>query len=332
MRFPLQLNVSLTKHIISNTMRGEKRFPLVLMLEPLHKCNLACMGCGRIREYKDTLDKMMTLDECVSAVEECGAPVVSICGGEPLIYPEIGELVSELLSMKRHIQFCTNALKLSASLDKFKPTPYLTFNISIDGLRETQELTRGRKGIFDIQTKAIEDAKQRGFRVVINTTLYKETEVEEIEELFGMLTGLGVDGFLVTPGFSYGEVENDMFLDREATLDKFRRIAAMADRFRFVNTPLYLKFLKGERDLDCTPWGTLTVNPMGWKAPCYLITDSHYGSYREMMENVDWDRFIHRRDPRCKNCMMHSSVEATAVKEVGKSFSDMFEMVRWNLS
>ena len=332
MRHPLQLNISMAKYLIKNKLSGVKRFPLVLMLEPLHLCNLACVGCGRIREYKDTLQDMMTVEQCVDASKECGAPVVSICGGEPLIYPEIGPLVRELVRIKRHIQLCTNALRLSDSLDKFKPSAHLTFSISIDGLEKTQEVTRGRKGIFDIQMKAIADAKARGFRVMTNTTLYKETDVHEVEELFGRLTALKVDGLLVTPGFSYDVVQKDIFLDRKESMDKFRYVSKLADRYRFVNTPLYMSFLAGERHLNCTPWGSVTVNPQGWKGPCYLITDRHYSSFRGLMDNTDWDRFVERKDPRCQNCMMHCGVEPTAVQEVGKSLKDIVEMLRWNLS
>ncbi|MBI5695901.1 MAG: adenosyl-hopene transferase HpnH [Nitrospirae bacterium] len=325
MRFPLELNVSLTKYLMSMKMKGVKRFPLVLMLEPLHLCNLSCSGCGRIREY-------MTLEQCVHAIKECGAPVITICGGEPLLYPKIGELVEETLKLKRHIYLCTNALKLSESLKLFKPSPYLNLNVSIDGLEETQEKTRNRKGIYDIQVRAIADAKAKGFRVITNTTLYKETDVHEVEELFDRLTKLGVDGILVTPGFNYDAVEEDIFLDREASLEKFRYIVKLADRYRFFNTPLYMKFLSGERHLDCTPWGNVTVNPQGWKAPCYLITDRHYKTFREMMDDVAWDKYIKREDPRCKDCMLHSGVEPTAVQEVGKSLKDIIEIIRWNLS
>jgi len=332
MRFPMQLNSSLTSYIMKMKLKGVKKYPLVLMLEPLHLCNLSCMGCGRIREYKATLQDMMSLDACIGAVKECGAPVISICGGEPLLYPEIGPLVREILALKRHIHLCTNALKLSESLGKFTPTPYLNFVVSIDGLEKTQEITRGRKGIFDIQMKAITDAKARGFRVITNTTLYKETDVREVEELFGRLTKLGVDGLLVTAGYSYDAVERDIFLDREASHEKFRYILKLTKKFRFFNTPLYMKFLAGERELKCTPWGNVTVNPQGWKAPCYVITDTHYKSYRELMENTSWQKFVDREDPRCKNCMIHSGAEPTAVEEVGKSLKDLVEVVRWNLS
>jgi len=332
MRHPLQLNVSMTKYILKNKLGGVKRFPLVLMLEPLHLCNLACIGCGRIREYKDTLQDMMTVKQCVEASKECGAPVVSICGGEPLIYPEIGPLVRELIGIKRHIQLCTNALKLSESLDKFTPSAYLTFSISIDGLEKTQEVTRGRKGIYDIQMKAIEDAKAKGFRVITNTTLYKETDVKEVEELFNRLTALKVDGLLVTPGFSYDAVNRDIFLERKESLEKFRHVSKLAGKYRFVNTPMYMHYLAGERELNCTPWGSVTVNPQGWKGPCYLITDRHYKTFRELMDGTEWEQFVERKDPRCRDCMMHCGVEPTAVEEVGKSLSDVLELVRWNLS
>jgi len=332
MRFPMQLNVSLTKYIMKMKIEGKKRFPLVLMIEPLHLCNLACMGCGRIREYKDTLQDMLSVEQCLAAVDECGAPIVSICGGEPLIYPQIGELVEKILEKGKHIYLCTNSLRLSESLAKFKPSPYLNINPSIDGLEKTQEITRGRKGIFDIQMKAITDAKERGFRVVVNTTVYKESELSELEELFDRLTKLKVDGILVTPGFSYGEVESDIFLDRQESIRKFKHIASLSKKYRFFNTPMYMHFLAGERQLRCTPWGSLTYNPQGWKAPCYLITDKHYERYADMMAEVDWERYIERRDPRCKNCMMHSGVEPTAVEEVGKSAKDIYEIIRWNLA
>ena len=332
MRFPMQLNVSLTKYMMKKKLQGVKRYPLVLMLEPLHLCNLACIGCGRIREYKATIQDTLTVEQCLAAARECEAPVVSICGGEPLIYPQIGELVKRILGMGRHIQLCTNALKLSESLEKFTPTPYLNINVSIDGLEKTQEAIRGRKGIYDVQMKAIADAKAKGFRVVTNTTLYKESDVNEVEELFKRLTALKVDGLLVTPGFSYDAVENDIFLEKEAARAKFRQIARLYDKYRFFNTPLYMHFLAGERHLDCTPWGSVTYNPQGWKAPCYLITDTHFKTFREMMDDTDWEKFIKRQDPRCRDCMIHSSVEPTAVQEVGKSLKDMFELIKWNFS
>ncbi|HLB25923.1 MAG TPA: adenosyl-hopene transferase HpnH [Nitrospirota bacterium] len=332
MRFPMQLNVSLTKYMAGKRLSGQGRFPLVLMLEPLHLCNLSCTGCGRIREYADTLQEMMTPEECLSAVKECGAPVVSICGGEPLIYPHIGRIVREILALRKHIHLCTNAVRLAEMLPQFKPSPYFSFDVSIDGLEQTQEKTRGRKGIYKLQMDAIREAKARNFRVITNTTLYKETDVREVEELFDRLTMLGVDGMLVTPGFSYEAVKEDIFLDREASREKFRYIASLAPKYRFFNTPLYMRFLAGERQLKCTPWGTVTVNPRGWKAPCYLITDAHYKSFGELMGGTDWERFIERADPRCRDCMVHSGVEATAVQEAGKSLKDMVELIRWNLS
>ena len=332
MRFPFQLNVSLTGYLINQKIRGAKRFPLVLMLEPLHLCNLQCQGCGRIREYRETLQDMLSVEQCLDAAKECGAPVVSICGGEPLIYPEIGPLVKELLAQKKHIYLCTNAIKLSESLPKFTPSPYLNLNVSIDGLEETQEKTRGRKGIYHLQIKAIADAKAAGFRVITNTTLYKETDVTEVDELFRRLTELKVDGMLITPGFSYDAVHDDIFLNKEASREKFRYIGKLTEKYRILDTPLYMKFLTGERHLNCTPWGSVTYNPQGWKGPCYLITDAHYRTFRELMDSTDWGRFVERRDPRCRDCMMHSGVEMSAVEEVGKSLKDIIEVVRWNLT
>jgi hopanoid biosynthesis associated radical SAM protein HpnH len=318
---------------VANTLRGRKRYPFVLMLEPTHLCNLACEGCGKIREFEKTIRDMLPLETCLQAVEECGAPIVSICGGEPTIYPHLDGLVQELLRRKKFIYLCTNAMKLDRFLEKWRPSDYLTINISMDGLETTHDLVRSRRGLYQIDIRMIKLAKAKGFRVVTNTTIYKETKVEEIELLFAELAAIGVDGFLVTPGYEYTVLKGrDIFLERQQTHEKFQRIWELSKRYRVLSTPMYLRFLKGERELTCTPWGSPNYNPQGWKGPCYLITDAHYGRFGELMGKTDWEKFEHRRDDRCANCLMHSGFEPTVIREVGKSWKDLWEMLRWNLA
>jgi hopanoid biosynthesis associated radical SAM protein HpnH len=332
MRFPLRLNFDLIRYIIGNKLKKIDKFPLVLMLEPTHLCNLACSGCGRIREYAETIQEMMTLEECLRSVDECPAPVVTITGGEPFLYPHIYELTEEVLKRGKHIYFCTNGLLLEKALDSMKPHPNFTFNVHMDGLEETHDRILERKGTFKIAIEGIRKAKEKGFRVCTNTTIFKETDLMEIEMLFSMLQDLGVDGILVAPGFGYEAVGEKLFLERREIERKFEQVYEMSKRFPFYSTPMYLKFLKGERKLECTPWGNPTRNPLGWKAPCYLITDAHYPTYREMMAKTDWSRYGVGKDDRCAQCMMHCGFEPTVVTEVGKSWKDIWEMIIWNLS
>ena len=333
MRFPIQLHWTLTKYILGNALRGRQRYPFVLMLEPTHLCNLECEGCGKIREFENTIRDMLPLETCLKAVEECGAPIVSICGGEPTIYPHIGELVSELLRRKKFVYLCTNAIKLDKWLPKWTPSPYLTINVSMDGLEPTHDLVRSRKGLYQIDIRMIKLAKAQGFRVVTNTTIYKETKIEEIEQLFAELEAIGVDGFLVSPAYEYTVLKGrDIFLEKRQTHEKFQRVWELAKRYRLFSTPMYLRYLKGERELKCSPWGNPNYNPQGWKGPCYLITDAHYRTFNDLMGKTDWEKYENKRDERCNNCMMHSGFEPTVIREVGKSWKDLWEMLRWNFS
>jgi len=332
MRFPLRLTYDLSRYIAGNRLRKNDKFPLVLMLEPTHLCNLACSGCGRIREYADTIEKMMTLEDCLRSVDECPAPIVTITGGEPLLYPQISELVSGVLARGKHIQFCTNAILLQEYLPKLPLHPNLTLNIHLDGLEETHDRILERKGAFKSAIEAIVEAKRLGFRVCTNTTIFRNTDLIEIEMLFSKLTELGVDGLLVAPGFDYEAVGEELFLVRKDIETKFREVYNMSHRFHFWSTPMYLRFLKGEKTLQCTPWGNPTRNPLGWKAPCYLITDTHYPTFSEMMEKTDWSKYGVGRDERCAQCMMHCGFEPTVVGEIAKSWRDIVEMAVWNLT
>lgn len=332
MRFPLRLTYDLSRYIAGNRLRNNDRYPLVLMLEPTHLCNLACSGCGRIREYADTINSMLSLDECLRSVDECPAPIVTITGGEPFLYPEISQLVSAILARGKHIQLCSNALLLEEFLPELPRHPNLTLNIHLDGLESTHDRILEHKGAFKAAIAAITAAKQQGFRVCTNTTIFRDTDLLETELLFARLTEMGIDGILVAPGFEYQGVGEEIFPAKRDIEVKFREIYRMSRRFHFWSTPMYLRFLKGEKQLECTPWGNPTRNPLGWKAPCYLITDAHYPTYRKMMENTDWSRYGVGRDPRCSQCMMHCGFEPTVVNEIGKSWRDMVEMLIWNLT
>jgi hopanoid biosynthesis associated radical SAM protein HpnH len=300
------------------------------MLEPTFRCNLACAGCGRIREYRDVLDQMLTADQCLAATEEAGAPVVSITGGEPLLHPEIERIVGGILERKRFVYLCTNGLLLESSLSKFEPNPYLSFVIHLDGLAPTHDHIAGRNGVFDTAIAGIRAAKGAGFQVRTNTTIYKGTNLEETKGLFASLSEAGVDGIMVSPAFSFEAVDNDVFLSRSEANNIFQSMHRLRKQFRFYNTPIYWDFLEGRRELSCIPWSNPTVNPKGWKSPCYLITDGHCQSFRELMDETPWERYGAGNDPRCANCMVHYGFEADAVKKVGRSLSGMWKTMRWN--
>lgn len=330
MGFSRELSLSLTKYLIKNKLQRKKRFPLVLMMEPTFRCNLACAGCGRIREYRDILDRMLSVEECLASVEESGAPVVSITGGEPLLHPDIGEIVTGITARKRFVHLCTNGLLLESSLRKFRPSPYISFVLHLDSLAESHDRFTGRKGVFDTAVAAMRAARRAGFQVLVNTTIYKGTKLEEIEELFSLLSQIPVGGIMVAPAFSYQAVDGDVFLSREEAIAAFKPVYELRNRFRFYNTPVYLEFLAGRRQLTCLPWSTPTRNPKGWKKPCYLITDGHCQTFRELMEETPWERYGPDNDPRCRNCMVHCGFEASALDEVGRSLSALWHTVRWN--
>jgi hopanoid biosynthesis associated radical SAM protein HpnH len=331
-RFPASLNLALTAYLGKKRLQRQEKFPLVLMLEPTHMCNLSCTGCGRIQEYQDTLGQMLTLAECLNSVEECGAPVVTITGGEPLVYPHIYELVQELLRRRKHIYLCTNGLLLEKALPRLSPSPRLTLSVHLDGLAETHDRIIGRPGGFQQVIRAIKKAKEMGFQVCTNTSIYRETDIQEIEILFAYLTQLDINGLLVSPAFSFEILEADFFLSREEIKEKFRQLTGNGQGYKFYSSPLYLKFLRGERSYDCTPWANPTRNPQGWRSPCYQISDGHFPTFAELMEKTDWDKYGVDRDPRCRQCMMHSGFEPTIVRTLGKDIRDLWEMLRWNLS
>lgn len=329
MRMPLKLMIDLGRYMVKQKRAGAKYFPLVLMLEPLHACNLACIGCGRIVEYKETIRDQMPLEEALAAATECNAPIVSVCGGEPLIYKHIVPLTKGLIEQKRHVQICTNAILLERFVKQVPPSPYLSFNVHIDGMRETHDRVVDREGVFDICVKMIKMLKEKGYRVQTNSTVFRETSVEEIEELIKMLASLGVDGMLLTPGYHYQVLTNDeIYLKKEEMPYKFRRVRDLADQYQIMNTPIYLDYLAGDRELLCSPWTTVTRNPQGWKGPCYLITNGHYRSFSELHEVTDWEFYRTKQDFRCRDCKLHSGFEGTVAMDFGKNLKDTWRMVR----
>ena len=333
MRFPLKLTAKLTKYLVGKRIRGEERFPLVMMLEPLHACNLTCTGCGRIREYKSTINEMLTVEQCIAAMEECGAPVVSICGGEPTIYPELGRLVREILARGRHIYLCTNGMFMRKRLHEFRPTTSFFWNVHLDGLERTHDLAVERDGVFREAIEGIKAAKAAGFLVCSNTTIYKETDLNEIAELYAYLHELGVDGFMISPAYSYAAVQTkDIFMSREEVREKFQQVCQLLEKYNLMTSPIYLEYLRGERELMCTAWGNPTYNPRGWKGPCYLITDAHHATYREFIENTPWERYGRGRDPRCQDCMVHVGYEPSAVLGAHHKLGDNWKMLKWQLS
>jgi hopanoid biosynthesis associated radical SAM protein HpnH len=310
-----------------------KRFPLVMMLEPLHACNLTCTGCGRIREYESSIRERLSLEQCLTAVDECGAPMVSICGGEPLLYPEIGPLSAAILARGRYIQLCTNGMFMPKKLKDFKPNPGFVFNVHLDGMEKNHDLAVERPGVFREAIEGIKAAKAAGFKVWSNTTVYKETDMAEIWDLFEYLEQFKMDGHTIAPAYGYSAVnDREIFLTREDVHEKFKDIDKMAKRFPLVSSPVYMEFLKGDRDLPCTAWGQPTYNVKGWKGPCYLITDGHYNTFEDLMTKTPWDNYGTGNDPRCSECMVHCGYEPSAAYGINSKFSDAFKSLAWLLS
>jgi hopanoid biosynthesis associated radical SAM protein HpnH len=367
MKFPIALTAGMAKYIMKNKMHprpewqknvapkadaanpfrilppkaGEKRqphpminkrFPIVLMLEPLHACNLTCTGCGRIREYESTITERVPLEECLAAVDECGAPIVSICGGEPLMYPQIGALVAGILERGRQIFLCTNGMFLKKRLHEFRPDPRLFFNVHLDGMEKNHDAAVEREGVFKAAIESIKAAKAAGFQVCTNTTVYKETDMREIEEMFEYLQQFGVDGHQIAPAYGYSAVDDrEIFMTRDDIHEKFRDIERIAKKYNVKQTPMYLDFLQGKKDLPCTAWGNPTYNIKGWKGPCYLITDGHYPTFEGLMTETPWESYGPGNDPRCEHCMMHCGFEPSAALGINAGLADNFKLLSWVL-
>ena len=320
MAVPLIQQIRVGSYILRQRLRRIERFPLVLMLEPLFRCNLACPGCGKIDYEDDILNQRLSLEDCLAAVDECGAPVVSIPGGEPLLHREMDRIVDGIVSRKKFVYLCTNALLLEKKLDLFKPSPYLTFSVHLDGNREHHDRSVDQDGVFDRATSAIRAARTAGFRVNVNCTMFDQMTAEEAASFFDFCTfDLGVEGITVSPGYAYERApDQDHFLNRRATKELFRdifRIGGGSKRWRFSQSSLFMDFLAGNQEYHCTPWGNPTRNVFGWQRPCYLLNEGYASSFAELMDETAWDTYGTGNYEKCANCMVHCGYEATAVTD-----------------
>jgi hopanoid biosynthesis associated radical SAM protein HpnH len=322
MGVPLIQQYRVGKYILGKKLSGVKRYPLVLMLEPLFRCNLACAGCGKIDYPEDILDQRLSYDDCMHAIDECGAPIVSIAGGEPLIHKEMPEIVAGYIRKKKFVYLCTNALLLPRHIHEYTPSPYLTFSIHLDGNRDRHDASVCRNGVFDKCIEVIRDAINKGFRVTLNCTLFQGETADEVAEFMDMAMELGVEGVTISPGYSYQRApKQDVFLKRQEGKQLFRDVFRLGKnkRWRFNQSSLYLDFLAGNQTYECTPWGNPTRNVFGWQKPCYLLVEEGYEpTFAGMMENTAWANYGTGRNPKCANCMVHCGYEPTAVNDLFK--------------
>jgi hopanoid biosynthesis associated radical SAM protein HpnH len=335
MSVPISQMWTVATYVLRQKIKGRKRYPLVLMLEPLFRCNLACAGCGKIQYPAHVLKQNLSPEECFRAVDECGAPMVSIPGGEPLMHPQIAEIVDGLIARRKYIYLCTNALLLKEKLDNFTPSKYLTFSVHMDGQREHHDFSVCREGGYDIALDAMKEALGRGFRVTTNTTLFDGADPNSVRAFFDEMMDLGVEGMMLSPGYSYDKAPDQKhFLGRARTRRLFRAILANRKaKWVFNQSPLFLEFLMGKRDYPCTAWGMPTFNLFGWQKPCYLLQDGYADTFDELMRETEWHRYgTESGNPKCANCMVHSGYEASAVHDTFGSLRGFWATVRATFS
>jgi hopanoid biosynthesis associated radical SAM protein HpnH len=316
MAVPISQMWTVATYVLRQRWSGRKRYPLVLMLEPLFRCNLACAGCGKIQYPAHILKKQLTPEECFRAVDECGTPMVSIPGGEPLLHPQIGEIVEGLVARKKYIYLCTNALLLKEKLHLFKPSKYLSFSVHMDGQREHHDFSVCLEGGYEKAIEGIREAVSKGFRVTTNTTLFDGADPNSVRAFFDEMMSAGVESMMVAPGYTYDKAPDQKhFLGRARSRRLFRAILANRKKsWRFNASPMYMEFLMGKRDFTCTPWGMPTYNIFGWQKPCYLLQDGYADSFAELMEATEWSHYgTESGNPKCANCMVHSGYEASGV-------------------
>jgi len=361
MRFPLSLIKAMAWHTLKSRLFNRRRAPMVLMLEPLFACNLHCEGCGRIREYRHVVDQRLSVEDCLHSARECDAPIVSICGGEPLLYAELDRLVTGLIAQGRHIYLCTNGLLVHRWMSRLPRSSRLTWNVHIDGMEATHDAITQRPGTFRKMIENVRVLKQAGMRVTTNTTIYAQTDMDEILVVLDYLSELGVDGMLLSPAYPYpvvngqpvilesvstfpqkcddgtgGDVsqrpDKPLFLSRAEIQAKFASVRERLEGYRLLNSPLYLDFLCGQREIPCAAWACPTRNVCGWKSPCYLLTDTHYPTFAEWQEKTPWDRLGPAHDQRCQDCLVHYGFETGAVASGGLSLREGLALVRWQLA
>ena len=326
---PLEMALRLGWYILKNKARRRRRFPLVTMLEPLEACNLACEGCGRIREYEAVIDRTVSLEKCLAAVEESGAPIVSIAGGEPTLHPQIHDIVNGITARKKFVYMCTNALLMDRVMRNIPPSKYFCFVVHLDGMEEAHDKSVYRKGVFKMAIRGIETALAKGYRVTTNTTVFNGCDEDDLIEMFTLVTKMGVEGAMVSPGYQFKFVPNqELFVSRQAARKIFKNVLDPKRKIRFYNNPLYLDFLRGDRDYSCTAWSNPTYTVMGWREPCYLLGDRHTQDVNDLFKDEVWDRYGVGTDPRCANCMMHCGFESASVFSALSSPRDAIRMIR----
>ncbi len=333
MAVPISQMAKVASYIITQKIKRNTRYPLVLMLEPLFHCNLACAGCGKIQYPAHILKKHLSTEQCINAVDECGAPMVSIPGGEPLLHPTIHEIVEGIIARKKYVYLCTNAIILKRKIDLFKPSKYLTFSIHMDGLKEEHDEAVCRDGVYEQAVDGIKEALKRGFRVTTNSTLFLGAQPDRVREFFDTMMDLGVEGMMLSPGYSYEKApDQSHFLKRQETHNLFRQILQSPKRrWRFNQSPLFLAFLQGKKQYQCTPWGNPTYNIFGWQKPCYLLQDGYAKTFQELIETTEWDNYGTGKHEKCANCMVHCGYEPSAVNDTFSSIRGLFDTVRFML-
>jgi len=315
---PLRQQIRVGSYILKQKLKGNKKYPLVLMLEPLFQCNLACPGCGKIDYPKPILNKRLSVQECIDAAEECGAPVVSIPGGEPLLHKEIDTIVKELVKRKFYVILCTNALLLRKKLHLFEPSHFLTFSVHLDGLRDEHDAAVDQEGVFDQATQAIKEARAKGFTVNVNATLFNNAQPERVAEFLDYVHEMGIDGVTMSPGYAYERApDQEHFLNRSQTKNLFRDLFhyGKGKKWKIAQSSLFMDFLAGNQDYRCTPWSNPTRNIFGWQRPCYLLNEGYASSFKELMEETEWEQYGTGNYEKCANCMVHCGYEGTAVED-----------------
>jgi hopanoid biosynthesis associated radical SAM protein HpnH len=334
MGVPVSQMWTVASYVIRQKLKGRKQFAVVLMLEPLFRCNLACAGCGKIQYPAHILKTDLTPEQCFAAVEECGAPLVSIPGGEPLMHPQIAEIVEGLVARKKYVYLCTNGLLLKEKIGQFRPSKYFSFVVHMDGLREHHDFAVCREGTYDKAVEGIREALRRGFRLTTNTTLFDGADAKSVRAFFDEMMDLGVEGMMLSPGYTYDKApDQDHFLSRKKTRRLFRQILSnRRPQWRFNMSPLFLEYLMGRREYKCTPWGMPTYNIFGWQKPCYLLQDGYSDTFDELLRETKWERYgTESRNPKCANCMVHSGYEASAVNDTFGSLRGFAATVRATL-
>ena len=317
MGIPFSHALRVGTYVLKQHLSRRKRYPLVLMLEPLFRCNLACAGCGKIDYPDDILNQRLSVAECMKAIDECGVPVISIAGGEPLLHREMPEIVKGFLARRKIVILCTNALLLAKKIDQYTPHPDFNWSIHLDGDKDMHDASVCQKGVYDKAVEAIKLAKAKGFRVSINCTLFNTAEPARVAAFFDEMKRLDLDGITVSPGYAYERApDQEHFLNREKTKQLFRGILSRGrggKSWSFTQSAMFLDFLAGNQSYHCTPWGNPTRTVFGWQRPCYLLGEGYVETFKELMESTDWDRYGVGNYEKCANCMVHCGFEASAV-------------------